>query len=75
MRQEQDVGAPVAERREHEDQDGQPVVEVFPEPSIPDGLAQIDLGRRHHLHVHAALGHGAEAPHLLGLDCREELGL
>ena len=51
--QQEDVLAPVAQRRHRDGHRVEPVVEVFAEPPLLDGLLQIHVRRRHDPHVGA----------------------
>ena len=47
-----DVFPAIAQRRQRDDHDAQPVVEVFPELLLPDGRFEVAVGGGHDAHVH-----------------------
>ena len=64
LREQRDVLAPLAQRRERDGKDIQPVVEIVAESTLPDFFRQIAIGGRDHAHVDVD---GARAPQALEL--------
>ena len=75
MGQQGDVPVPVAERRQHDGDDVDPVVQVLAELAARDRLAQVSVRRRHDAHVHVDQRGRAHAPHLSLLDGAQQLRL
>ena len=73
--QRDNVVAALPERREPEHHHGEAVVQVRPEPPRRGQVGEVVLGRGEELHVHRALGDGAEAADALVLDRGEQLAL
>ena len=75
LRETGDVLASLAQRRDLDDQNREPVVEVQAEGALLHQAPEIRLCRRDQLHVDVAGLHRAESPHLLLLDRLEHLAL
>ncbi len=73
--EEDHVRAAIPERRQHERDDGQAMVEVAPEASGPHGGRQVLAGGRDHARVDALAARAAEPPHRAILDRPQELRL
>ncbi len=70
-----DVLAPLPERRQPQRDDGQPVVEILPEPASPDSRLQVLAGGGHEPDVDRLAPRAPEPPHGLLLEDLEELRL
>src|SRR5439155_16878032 len=75
VRQELDVPAPLAQRREHERDDGQPVVQVGAEAAAVDEIAETAVRRRDDAGVDRDGGAAADAVDLVLLQHAEQLRL
>src|SRR5438552_3276368 len=73
--QERDVLATLGERRDHELDDAQPVIEVLAEAPRPDAGLQVLVGRSDQADVHPDRRVTADALHFLLLDRAQELRL
>ena len=73
--QPRDVVRPLPQRRQHEREDVQPVVEVLAEAAVGDHPRQVAVRGRHQPHVHLDRLRAAEALELLLLQHAEQLGL
>ena len=71
----QDVLAPLAQRRDAQLDDAQPVVEILPEAPRVHLRQQVAVGGRHHAHVHLAAPVLSHPPHLALLQRAQELHL
>ena len=74
-RQPGDVALPVAERRQIDRHDVEPVIEVFAEIPFADHLAQFAVGGRNQADIDLAFGRVADLLHPLGLQHAEQLAL
>src|SRR5690606_18095846 len=73
--EEADVAAPLAERRQEEGDDGEPVVEVLPELSFLDGLLHVLVRRRDEADVDVDLLLATQPPEGALLERAQELDL
>ena len=73
--QPRDVVRPLAQRRQHEREHVQPVVEVLAEAAVGHHPGQVAVGGRDHPHVDLDRLRAAEALELLLLQDAEQLGL
>ena len=73
--QRPDVRAALAQRRQREREDGQPVVEVLSKAPLTDRRPEVLVGRGDDPHVHGLVPGGPEAPHRALFQHFEELRL
>ena len=74
-REDRDVLGPLAQRRDAELHDVEPVVEILAEPARAHELLQVAVGRREDAHVHVPHPLLAHRPHLALLQDAQELRL
>src|SRR5205823_5985784 len=75
QREQPDVPAALAQRREPDREDTQPVVEVRAEAAFARRLPEVAVARRDHAHLDLALAVAAYRPHLAVLQHAQELRL
>ena len=75
LHQQRDVVAALAQRRQVDADDVQPIVEVLAEPALFHLLLQVDVGRGDDAHVDLDRLHAAEAHELALLHDAQQLGL
>src|SRR5438093_2505925 len=75
QRDQPDVPAALAQRREPDREDTQPVVEVRAEAAFARRLREVAVARRDHAHVDLPLAVAAHRPHLAVLQHAQELRL
>src|SRR6059058_3372760 len=75
QREEPDVCAALAQRREPDREDAQPVVEVRAEAAFAGRLPEVAVARRDHAHVDLPPAVAAHRPHLAVLQHAQELRL
>src|SRR5437867_3080365 len=75
QREQPDVPAALAQRREPDREDAQPVVEVRAEAAFARRLPEVAVARRDHAHLDLALAVAAHRPHLAVLQHAQELRL
>ncbi|MNT37476.1 hypothetical protein D3C72_1736150 [compost metagenome] len=74
-REHQHVAPPLAQRRDHERIDRQPVVQVGAKAPLRNRRGQVAVGGRDHAHVDLAHAIAAGALHLAALQHAQQLGL
>ena len=74
-RERLDVGAALAQRRDANRVDVEPVQQVAAEAPLRHRLVEVDVGRRHHAHVHLARALRAQTLDLAVLQHTQQLGL
>ena len=74
-REQHDVVAALAQRRQRHREHGEPVVEVLAEAPLADGGAQVVVGRGQDPDVDGLVAGGAEAPHAALLERLQQLRL
>ena len=75
LREERDVFAPLAERRDTQRKDLEAIVEVLAEVALGDVFLEVPVGRGDDPHVHPPLLGGAERANLAFLQHAQELRL
>ena len=75
VREEENVGAALAQRRQREGHDGEAVVEVFPKPVLSHGAVEVLAGGRQNPRVHFFAARASEPADRALLDHRQELRL
>ena len=73
--EQRDVAGPVAQRRQRDREDVEPVVEILAELAVGDQLLEIAVGRRHHAHVDLDRLGAADALELALLQHAQQLDL
>ena len=75
LRQQRDVFTPLAQRRERDREDIEPVVEIVPEAVLPNFLGEVAIGGRDDTHVDVHRPRAAQSLELPFLKDAQQLGL
>ena len=75
VHQRQDVLAALAQRRQENRDNRQPVVKVLAEAAVAHRALQVPIGRRNHAHIHLLVADPAHAPDHLVFQHAQQLGL